>query len=235
MIHSRPRGAALRDRIRPHSWACPVFLVNPSSATRGRCRAKRGRVGVSAASTRPHHGSLREPTLPFRGGLPHHETAGDGVRHRVLSNTCLARVAGHREGTWLAGLALNYSGGRAWWHLGAGAGSPTTCAHHLPVRAGRFRDALARLIAGSKLRTGSQKPGDRGETAQVAAGRLGVRREGGGGGRGWATLLLTPIAPMSVTSMAMRRSDMKPIKDFRARSRACDVEMGARVGGHVPA
>ena len=109
---------------------------------------------------------------------------------------------------------------------------PTTVRIVFPFAPGGSGDALSRLIA-------DQMSKALGTTVIVenrsgGAGRIGVRDVARSAPDG-ATLLLTPIAPMSVYQHVYKNLDYDPIKDFAPVSQLCTFDFGIAVGPQVAA
>jgi tripartite-type tricarboxylate transporter receptor subunit TctC len=101
-----------------------------------------------------------------------------------------------------------------------------------PFAAGGSGDALARLI-GEKMRVALNRPVIV-ENRTGGAGRIGVVAVKNAAPDG-ATLLLTPIAPMSVYQHVYPALDYDPIADFAAVSQLGTFDFGLAVGSQVPA
>lgn len=101
-----------------------------------------------------------------------------------------------------------------------------------PFAAGGSGDALARLI-GDKMRVELNRPVIV-ENRTGAAGRIGVVAVKNAAADG-TTLLLTPIAPMSVYQHVYPSLDYDPIADFAAVSQLGTFDFGLAVGSKVPA
>lgn len=100
-----------------------------------------------------------------------------------------------------------------------------------PFAAGGSGDALSRLIA-DKLREGLNRPVIV-ENRTGAGGRIGVRAAASAAPDGM-TLLLTPIAPMSVYQHSYKSLDYDPVADFTAISQLTTFDFGIAVGPRVP-
>ncbi len=101
-----------------------------------------------------------------------------------------------------------------------------------PYAAGGSGDALSRLIA-DKLQDGLHRPVIV-EDRTGAAGRIGVMDVKNAAPDG-STLLLTPIATMSIYPNVYAKLDYDPIKDFAAISQLGTFDLGIAVGPQVPA
>jgi tripartite-type tricarboxylate transporter receptor subunit TctC len=101
-----------------------------------------------------------------------------------------------------------------------------------PFAAGGSGDALARLIA-DKIRGELNRPVVV-ENRTGGAGRIGVLAVKNAAADG-STLLLTPIAPMSVYQHVYPSLDYDPIADFAAVSQLGTFDFGLAVGAKVPA
>ncbi len=109
---------------------------------------------------------------------------------------------------------------------------PSTVRIVFPFAPGGSGDALARLVADQMSKT-------LGNTVIVenrtgGAGRIGVREVMRAAPDG-ATLLLTPIAPMSVYQHVYKSLEYDPIKDFVPVSQLCTFDFGIAVGPQVEA
>jgi tripartite-type tricarboxylate transporter receptor subunit TctC len=101
-----------------------------------------------------------------------------------------------------------------------------------PFTAGGSGDALARLIA-DKMQSALNHPVIV-EDRSGAAGRIGVNDVKASTADG-STLLLTPIAPMSVYPYVYAKLDYDPIKDFAALSELGTFDFGIAVGPQLEA
>ena len=100
-----------------------------------------------------------------------------------------------------------------------------------PFAAGGSGDGLARLI-GEKMRVALKRPVIV-ENRTGAAGRPGVLAVKNAAPDG-STLLITPIAPMSVYQHVYKNLEYDPIRDFAAISQIATFDMGVAVGPGVP-
>ncbi len=101
-----------------------------------------------------------------------------------------------------------------------------------PYAAGGSGDTLARLIA-DKLQDGLHRPVIV-EDRTGAAGRIGVMDVKNAAPDG-NTLLLTPIATMSIYPNVYAKLDYDPIRDFAAIAQLGTFDLGIAVGPQVPA
>jgi tripartite-type tricarboxylate transporter receptor subunit TctC len=101
-----------------------------------------------------------------------------------------------------------------------------------PYAAGGSGDALARLIA-DKMQAGLNRPVIV-ENRTGAGGRIGVNDVKNAPPDG-NTLLLTPIAPMSIYPNVYAKLDYDPIKDFAAIAQLGTFDLGIAVGPQVEA
>jgi tripartite-type tricarboxylate transporter receptor subunit TctC len=101
-----------------------------------------------------------------------------------------------------------------------------------PFAPGGSGDALARLIA-DKMHASLNRPVIV-ENRTGAAGRIGVQAVKSASPDG-NTLLLTPIAPMSIYQLVYKSLDYDPIHDFEPLSQLATFDFGVAVGQHVPA
>lgn len=100
-----------------------------------------------------------------------------------------------------------------------------------PFAAGGSGDALARLLA-EHLRTALNQPVIV-ENRTGAAGRIGVQAVKGAAPDG-KTLLLTPVAPMSVYQHVYPALGYDPIADFKPISQVATFDFAVAVGPQVP-
>jgi tripartite-type tricarboxylate transporter receptor subunit TctC len=116
--------------------------------------------------------------------------------------------------------------------LPAGAQSAETIRIVFPFTAGGSGDTLARLLA-EHLRVSLDVPVIV-ENRTGAQGRIGVKavRDAAPDGK---TLLLTPIAPMSVYQHVYKSLDYDPIRDFQPLSQVATFDFAIAVGPQVPA
>lgn len=101
-----------------------------------------------------------------------------------------------------------------------------------PYAAGGSGDTLARLIA-DKMQAGLNRPVIV-EDRTGAGGRIGVNDVKNAAPDG-NTLLLTPIAPMSIYPNVYAKLDYDPIKDFAAIAQLGTFDLGIAVGPQVQA
>jgi tripartite-type tricarboxylate transporter receptor subunit TctC len=101
-----------------------------------------------------------------------------------------------------------------------------------PFAAGGSGDALARLV-GERMRVALNRPVIV-ENRTGGAGRIGVVAVKNAAPDG-ATLLMTPIAPMSVYQHVYPSLDYDPIADFAPVSQLGTFDFGLAVGSQVPA
>ena len=101
-----------------------------------------------------------------------------------------------------------------------------------PFAAGGSGDALARLIA-EHLRTALNQPVIV-ENRTGAQGRIGVQAVKAAAPDG-KTLLLTPVAPMSVYQHVYKSLAYDPVADFEPISQVATFDFGLAVGPQVPA
>jgi tripartite-type tricarboxylate transporter receptor subunit TctC len=101
-----------------------------------------------------------------------------------------------------------------------------------PFAAGGSGDALARLIA-EHLRTALKQPVIV-ETRTGAQGRIGVQAVKAAAPDG-NTILLTPVAPMSVYQHVYKTLTYNPIADFAPVSQVATFDFAVAVGPQVPA
>lgn len=101
-----------------------------------------------------------------------------------------------------------------------------------PFAAGSSGDALARLIA-EHLRVALNQPAIV-ENRTGAQGRLGVQAVKAAAGDG-KTLLLTPVAPMSVYAHVYKALSYDPVRDFQPISQVATFDFALAIGPQVPA
>src|SRR5712671_1781022 len=101
-----------------------------------------------------------------------------------------------------------------------------------PFAAGGSGDALARMI-GDKMRAALGRSVVV-ENRTGGAGRIGVTAIKNAPPDG-STLLITPIAPMSVYQHVYKSLDYDPINDFAAVSQLATFDFGLAVGSQIPA
>jgi tripartite-type tricarboxylate transporter receptor subunit TctC len=101
-----------------------------------------------------------------------------------------------------------------------------------PFAAGGSGDALARLLA-EHLRTALGQPVIV-ENRTGAQGRIGVQAVKAAAGDG-KTVLLTPVAPMSVYGHVYKSLAYDPVGDFQPVSQVATFDFGLAVGPQVPA